>query len=380
MIRRRQIQVILAAVIITAGCMPALAADDDAATAAKAIAALGGGDRVDQAMDRGMKYLLSIQNDDGSICDVGQHKTAMTSLAILAMTGMGVQPGDQTAEGRAVNKALDYILDDARLVEWGHNKDGKPDYYGRKDNSRMYGHGITTLMLAEMLGMGSSEKQDRLIRERLQRSVDLILRAQKVKKSEKRFEGGWRYEPNSNDADLSVTVWQVMALRAAYNAGLDIPTDAINDAVTYINRSYDSPRNSKGQPTNLISGCSYQPGGNTTFSTAAEGLLSLQVCGQYDSLEVRGSSEWLLQHPAPRREKWLYYGTYYLAQGMYQREGKYAQWAHKAVPDSLLPKQESNGAWALGEDQEGRNGKVYTTSMAMLSLSIKYHFLPIYQR
>ena len=44
--------------------------------------------------------------------------------------------------------ALDYVL----LPE---NQDAT-GYFGKADGSRMYGHGITTLMLAEMLGMGST--------------------------------------------------------------------------------------------------------------------------------------------------------------------------------------------------------------------------------
>lgn len=48
---------------------------------------------------------------------------------------------------------------------------------GKADGSRMCGHGITTLMLAEMLGMGTNDKQDTVIRERCHKAIDLILRA-----------------------------------------------------------------------------------------------------------------------------------------------------------------------------------------------------------
>ncbi len=111
----------------------------------------------------------------------------------------------------------------------------------------MYGHGIMTLMFAEMLGQGLDDDMDKKIRTRVQRAVELIIRSQDVIKSEAN-RGGWRYEPGSSDSDISVSVWQVMSLRAAKNAGLDVPKEAIDKAVAYIKRSYRSERNADGTP------------------------------------------------------------------------------------------------------------------------------------
>ena len=73
-----------------------------------------------------------------------------------------------TPEGRAMRKALDYLLAPERQDATG--------YYGRYDGARMYGHGIVTLMLAEMVGMGVDARQDEVIRDRCQKAVDLIVR------------------------------------------------------------------------------------------------------------------------------------------------------------------------------------------------------------
>ena len=43
----------------------------------------------------------------------------------------------------------------------------------------MYGHGIITLMLTEMLGMSPDQEQDGQIHERCQKAIDLILSSQK---------------------------------------------------------------------------------------------------------------------------------------------------------------------------------------------------------
>ncbi len=110
------------------------------------------------------------------------------------------------------------------------------------------------------------------------------------------------------------------------------------------------------------------------------GLLAMQVCGQYDSPLVAGSSDWLLDHPPQWNDRFILYGLYYFAQGMHQRGGTHADRAASLVSSMLLPKQKSNGAWESSGGEEQNAGSVYCTSMAILSLSVKYHYLPIYQR
>ena len=51
--------------------------------------------------------------------------------------------------------------------------------------------------------------------------------------------GGWRYSLRGWDSDISVTGWQLMALRAAKNLGCDVPTDNIERAVDFIKSCND---------------------------------------------------------------------------------------------------------------------------------------------
>jgi len=216
-----------------------------------------------------------------------------------------------------------------------------------------------------------------LIRDHCQKAVDLIVRAQKIQKADA-DQGGWRYNPTATDADLSVTVWQVMALRAAKNAGLAVPKETINDAVAFIKRSYDSKRDPAGRILDLKSAFAYQPRRGPTYSTASEGLLALQVCGEYDALELQGTVEWLrLNKLKNSNVNYFYYGTYYYAQGMYQQGGTSADEARQLVETLLLAEQKANGCW---QGQGGESSPVYSTAMAILSLSVRHHFMPIYQR
>jgi hypothetical protein len=347
------------------------------ATAADSIVLEVDDQAIATAVQAGVRYLMTQQKEDGSIHDRG-HETAMTSLAIMAMASVGVQPSDPGPQGIAMRKAIDYVID-ANPTSRERRQD-KQGYFGRADGSRMYGHGITTLMLTEMVGMGADEKQDQRIREALDAAIELILSAQEVRKQPS-MQGGWRYSPDANDADLSVSVWQLMALRSAKNDEMAVPVEAIDSAVEYLRKSYTSPIDRDGKPRDPIAGFSYTPGQqHPTYTMTAAGLLAMQVCGQYDSPLVAGAADWLMSHGPELDERYFYYGTYYYAQGMHQRGGKYATEAATRVSKILLKEQSANGAWASQRGEERNYGDVYATSLAILSLSVTYHYLPIYQR
>src|SRR5262249_57590267 len=77
----------------------------------------------------------------------------------------------------------------------------------------------------EVYGMTGDEE----VKEKLQKAVRLIQKCQNG-------EGGWRYMPVPYDADISVTIAQVMALRAARDAGIKVEKDVIDKAIGYVRR------------------------------------------------------------------------------------------------------------------------------------------------
>src|SRR5205823_3180328 len=130
----------------------------------------------------------------------------------------------------------------------------------------MYAQGICTLTLAEVIGM-TDAKLSQDCRKALERGVKVILRAQATSGAAK---GGWRYTPHGNDADLSVTGWQLLALRAAKNAGCDIPAEPIDRAVHYVLSCRDAS----------TPGFGYVPGGPTSVACTGTGILCLEICGK----------------------------------------------------------------------------------------------------
>ena len=331
---------------------------------------------IKKAIKKGELFLLFSQENTGSFNDPTgrgrpwRNSYPMTALSVMALASGGHKPTDQSREGQAMSKGLDFILrEDLR-------RSRAQGYFG-VDNSRMYGHGITTLCLAKMMALGVRKEQEAPIREATTKAVDLILISQKANKRNPAHRGGWRYEPTSGDSDLSVTVWQLMALRSAKNAGVRVPKDAIDMAVRYLKRSYYSPRNARGEPINMRSGCGYMPGQGPRYSTAAAGLLALQVCGEFDAPEARGTANWLVNQRVNSKETWFYYGTYYYSQGMHNRMGndpnsagsKQARLARDNVERIMLNLQKANGAWEGNAGLEVGAGRIYCTSLALISLN-----------
>ena len=170
---------------------------------------------VDRAVDRGFEFLRKSQREDGAF----DQNIAVHGLAVMAFLARGHVPGSGP-DGERVERGLGFTISEQR-------EDGA--ILGR--GGRMYGHGICSLLLAEAAGMS---KNDRVMAA-LRKACELILRAQAEPKSPQHT-GGWRYEPRSRDADISVTGWQLLALRAAKDCGVKIPGEAIESAVGFVKR------------------------------------------------------------------------------------------------------------------------------------------------
>jgi len=217
-------------------------------------------------------------------------------------------------------------------------------------------------MLAEVIGMLKKDRAKRC-RETLEKAIRLIIEAQNVRKSS-RHAGGWRYEPSTRSSDLSVTGWQLLALRAAKDIGCDVPKDNIDRAVSYVKRC----RARRG------GGFAYTPNSSGTPTRTGTGILCLEVCGQHKSKEVMAAAESLLLKPLRHRGSHFYYGVYYCTVGMFKVGGKYWKATKANTHKMLLPSQQRDGSW------NGSYGPIYCTSMSVLALAVEYRYLPIYQR
>lgn len=285
--------------------------------------------------------------------------TAATSLAIMALMAVGHAP-EEGPYGRNLTRGIAWVIsqqnDNGFLV-------GK-----RRSHGPMYSHGIATLMLAEVAGMVSGDLADQC-QVALEKAVRLIVDAQNHPKASQ-HDGGWRYQPNSSDSDLSVTAWQLLALRAAKDIGCDIPSRNIDRAIAYIKRL----------AVKRGGGFGYMGGHGATITRAGCGIVALEICGDHRGEECLAAANMILARPLTSDEHYFYYGAYYCTVGMYKVGGDEWAAARPALYQTILQKQKSNGQWQPVQGSEKSAGEVYATTMAMLALAIEYGYLPIYQR
>jgi Squalene-hopene cyclase C-terminal domain len=231
----------------------------------------------------------------------------------------------------------------------------------------MYGHGFGTLFLAEVAGM----VQDKALREQtnacLRRAVKLIIDSQNK-------EGGWRYVPDGREADISVTICQIMALRAARNAGVEVPKKKFDFCVEYVKSCQDRRG---GWFRYMLQGGA--PGPQQAFARTAAGVVALYSAGIYDGENVEAGLQFLMRNKPGtgvgfKPDIHYFYGHYYAVQAMYTAGGTYWSEWYPAIRDELLANQRSDGNWP---DQICTH---YGTAMACLILQIPNNYLPILQK
>ena len=316
--------------------------------------------RIDGSINRALQWLASTQLANGAWRSESYgESTATTSLAVMAFMAAGHVP-DEGPYGRNIAKGVAWVL--------GEQQSNGLLVSTQRSHGPMYSHGIATLMLAEASGMVHGDQADRC-QKALERAVKLIIDAQNHPKGGQ-HDGGWRYQPTSTDSDLSVTAWQLLALRAAKDIGCDIPSRNIDRAIAYIKRL----RVQRG------GGFGYMAGNGATITRSGCGIVALEVCGDHRSPETLAAAQLILSRPLTGDEHYFYYGAYYCTVGMYKVGGDEWQVARKELYETILKRQHANGYWDPVHGSERGAGTAYATSMALLALAIEYGYLPIYQR
>src|SRR5262249_50309292 len=151
--------------------------------------------------------------------------------------------------------------------------------------------------------------------------------------------GGWRYQPVPYDADISVTICQVMALRAARDAGIKVEKETIDKAIKYVRACQN--------PDGGVSYIARQGGGGGSgFARSAAGVSALYYAGVFEGDDITRGLNYISRFRPnktgaanPEMEGHYYYGNYYAVQAMFLAGGDYwAKW-YPAIRDQLIAKQ-----------------------------------------
>ncbi len=312
----------------------------------------GGSAATERAVMAALRWLKANQKPDGS-WDCHGSNEAGTALALLAFFGHG-ETVDSAEFGVTVQKGLEYLV-------------GKVQDTGNVTGN-MYAQGIVTFALAEGYAMSGSPA----LKAPLERATKFILNSQKAQKEKAMHVGGWRYSPNDPTSDLSVSGWQVMAIKSAANAGVEIPTGVFEKAMKYVWAMYGKP------------GFGYDTPSAAPTMTAV-GCLCAQFLGQGDDERVETALKWLRDQPM----EWetiggfaLYY-MYYATQAMFQGGEQFWPKWNTQMREMLIKNQQSDGHWEpppkSSEIQHLQKAPVYSTALGALMLETYYRFLPMYE-
>ena len=303
------------------------------------------------AVDHGIEWLVRNQNADGSF---GRGRVSgnagIVSLCALALMADGSAPG-RGKHGQAVQRALDYVLQ--HITESGL-------VTNEGSNGPMYGHGFATLFLGEVYGMSGDDTR---VRDALSRAVRLIENSQNE-------EGGWRYNPVPDDADVSVTICQVMALRSARNAGIKVPKQVIDRAVRYVRECQNPDGGFRYMRTTGTSG----------WPRSAAGVATLYYAGQYDDDSIPRGLGYvrrtaLPDGAGPMVQAYYFYGHYYAAQAMYLAGGDWWKEWWPRIRSELIQHQNADGSWS-----DPQWGQPLGTSMSLIIMQMPNRYLPIFQK
>jgi hypothetical protein len=295
---------------------------------------------VERLYEKGLKFLVSSQNADGSF--PGQYGTepGVVGFAVMSMLAHGDDP-NHGPYAKTIKRGVEYLI----------KNQGENGYIG----SSMYNHGFSTLALAEAYGA----LQDDRIGPALKKAVELIISSQDKNKFK-----GWRYSPDASDADSTVSGACFVAMIAARNAGVKIPDKNIEEALKFFTDCQN--------PTSGDIG--YMPrSGSHGGATTAIGVAAYAYARKKDSptfvkamKAMKGNDDGGGSYP--------FYLEYYAAQAYFQGDFKgWQDWNDRQIK-RLGEMQNEDGSWDAGL------GPATSTALGLLSIALNYRYLPIYER
>ncbi|MEK6262584.1 MAG: squalene--hopene cyclase, partial [Planctomycetota bacterium] len=233
----------------------------------------------------------------------------------------------------------------------------------------MYHHGFAMLALAEAYGavddrnLWTGSEPNRLS---IGVSLELAVRAAITSQKKNSF-GGWRYSPDSTDADTSVSGAVLVGLLAARNAGIEVPDEVIDKAIKY----FTSMTSDGGQV-----GYSGGFGGfGESLPLISIATLSYSVARRKDLKQFKATLSFLTQRlETPPQQHYAEYTRYYQAQALFQGDVEAWEKWNKLLVRQLKTIQMQDGSF------RGQHGSAVGTSLSLLALALNYRFLPIYER
>ena len=330
---------------------------------------------VQQALTRALSWLAKKQGKTGAW--TGSRPLGFTGLSLMAFIGGKCVPQDYASNMKRAVEHLKSVYKPSAKFPPGSKEAAMQG--GLIGQGEMYEHAIGTLALTEAL----IDMNDTSLEPIVQDAINLIIRAQNTERKPETLKGpvkpgdrnygGWRYRPESVDSDISITGWQVLALKAAANAGFAIPDYSLPTAAAYV-------RTLQGKQDGSFR---YETPGPTGDSAgrAGMGAFILQLSGFPQDPAIPPAVRFMQDHaPAWNGEApgngYPFYYWYYATRAMYVAGGDdwriWKDWMCRFLVDH----QNADGSWD-GASQE-KNLEVYRVALGALMLEFCCGQVPVY--
>lgn len=313
---------------------------------------------VELIYQRGLEWLASNQSPAGNWIG-GEDGPGVTGMCVMAFLASGEDP-NFGPYSENIRRAVRSMI---------RTQDESTGYFGgSRGHGSMYHHGFAMLGMSEVYGVldedslwtgDTNQEGQRSIGKALELAVRATITSQKNNQW-----NAWRYGPESNDADTSVSGAVLMGLLAARNAGIKVPDEAVDKALEYF-RSMTTNRGEVGY-SGIGGG-----GSNNLKSIAA---LVFAIGKRKNLKEFQAVLDRVTANLEVDEYSYPEYYRYYTAQALFQ--GDFESWNkwNLKTARQLKELQGDDGSF------QSSHGQAYGTSMSLLAMALNYRFLPIYER
>lgn len=311
---------------------------------------------VRELYDRGLAWLVQTQAGDGGWND-GQGGPAVAGMAIMCFLASGEDPNFGPYSGN-IRRALRNVIG---------QQDPNTGYFG----GSMYHHGFAMLGLAEAYGAVDDRNlwTDNPGRSKLSIGQSLELAVKSAVTSQKRnASGAWRYNPSGSDADTSVAGAVLMGLLAARNAGIEVPDESIDKAISYYVKMT--------APSGQVAYSRGLGGFDESLARISIGCLVYSIARRKDLPQFKSTLKYLTDklEGGSAGHGGVEYQRYYQAQALFQGDvDAWEKW-NKDLIRQLKAMQGADGSF------RGSYGNSVSTTLSLLAVAVNYRFLPIYER